>query len=220
MTKKLFFILPIIFLFFLSAKEALAQSFSFTPQTATQSAGVGFTVAVKIDVGINKTIGADLKITYDPTLIQVADVQRGDFFSKGGFNSTSGLLYLSYGIDSGGAAKTGSGAYATLTFKGEKAGEALITVVCSNQSTDSNVWDEASKDIIVCPAIKNPSYTFTGSVSVIPTPTLSVGIGGAVASSSGLTATPAPPVSGIIGPTFLSLGLGILLLVIGLAFLF
>jgi len=201
--------------FLLSAGKVSAQTFSFTPKTATVSADSQFTVTVGIDVGTKKTIGADLKITYDSTLLGVISVERGDFFSRGGLNLTSGLIYASYGVDTTSVPKTGSGTYAVMTLKGKKAGTAVLTVNCSSQSTDSNIWDETNKDIINCTAIQNPGYTFTGSVA---TPSATVAPSLAVATTA--TATPTPPVSGITLPTFFSLGLGLVLTVLGLSLLF
>ncbi len=215
MTKKLFVIFFPALLFLVSVSQVSAQSFSFSPQTGEQTVGTEFKVTVVIDAGSSSVVGADLKITYDPTLLEVVKVERGDFFSKGGLNSTSGLLYISYGIDPSASAKTGSGDYAILTLKGLKAGTGLLTVTCSNQSTDSNIWDAASKDIIVCTTITNPSFVFSGS-SVLPSASPSL----TVATSSALTATPTPPVSGITGPTFFALGMGLFLTIIGLVFLF
>lgn len=204
MIKKFLIIFSVLVCFLLSAGKALAQTFTFTPPTATKSAGLEFAVAVGIDVGTEKTLGADLKITYDSTLLEVVEVAGGDFFSKGGFNSSTGQVYISYGVDTAAVAKTGSGDYAVLTLKGKKAGSAVLKVVCSTQTNDSNIWDEASNDIIDCSGIENPVYTISTSSAVTTiTPTSSV-------------STPTPPVSGIALPTFFSLGMGVLLMILGL----
>lgn len=211
MAKRFLIIILVVICFSLSAGKVSAQTFSFAPKTASVSAGTEFTVMVGIDVGTKKTVGADLKITYDSTLLEAVDVEEGDFFPKGGFNLSSGLIFASYGVDTTAAPKTGSGNYAVLTLKGKKAGSAVLTVACSAQSTDSNIWDETSKDIISCTGIENPKFTIatsaTPSATVTLTPTLAVG----------LTSTPTPPVSGITLPTIFSLGMGVLLTVLGLA---
>ena len=204
MARKFLIIFSTAICFLLSAGKVLAQTYTFTPQTATKSAGIEFAVTVGINVGTKKTIGADLNITYDGTLLEVVKVENGDFFSEGGFNSSSGLVYVSYGVvDTTAAPKTGSGDYAVLTLKGKKAGSAVLTVACSTQTSDSNIWDEANNDIINCAGIKNPVYSISTS-SAVTTPTLSI-------------STPTPPVSGITLPTVFSLGIGIVLTVLGLA---
>lgn len=212
MAKRFLIIILVVICFSLSAGKVSAQTFSFAPKTASVSAGTEFTVTVGIDVGTKKTVGADLKITYDSTLLEAVDVEEGDFFPKGGFNLSSGLIFASYGVDTTAAPKTGSGNYAVLTLKGKKAGSAVLTVACSAQSTDSNIWDETSKDIISCTGIENPVYSISTS-SAVTTPT-SVPT---VADTDLLISTPTPPVSGITLPTIFSLGMGVLLTVLGLA---
>ncbi len=211
MVKKFLIIFSIAICFLLSSGKVLAQTYTFTPKTATKSAGGEFAVTVGINVGTKKTIGADLKITYDSTLLEVVKVENGDFFSKGGFNSISGLVYTSYGVETTAAPKTGSGDYAVLTLKGKKAGNAVLTVACSTQTSDSNIWDEASSDIINCAGIENPVYSISTS-SAVTTPTLVP----TVADTDLLTSTPTPPVSGITLPTVFSLGFGVILTVLGL----
>lgn len=212
MVRKFLIIFSTAICFLLSAGKVLAQTYTFTPQTATKSAGTEFVVTVGIDVGTKKTIGADLKITYDSTLLEVVKVESGDFFSKGGFNSSSGLVYVSYGIDTAAVPETGSGDYAVLTLKGRKAGSAVLTVACSTQNTDSNIWNEASSDIINCTGIANPVYSISTS-SAVTTPTSVPTVTG----TGSITSTPTPPVSGITLPTIFSLGIGVVLTVLGLA---
>ena len=79
-----------------------------------------------------------------------------------------------------------------------------MEVACSAQTTDSNIWDEATNDIIDCDSITNPDFTIVESSS------------GSAATTT-KTPTPTPPVSGITLPTVFGLGFGAILTVIGLA---
>ena len=202
--KKLTFLTVLVSGFFLFAGNVLAQTFEFVPSEVTKNIGEEFTVTVNIDAGTLKTKGADLKITYDEDVLEIVDVEIGDYFPKGGYNDSNGTLYISYGNDVALETQSGSGSFAVVTLKGITSGEAGMEIACSAQTTDSNIWDEATNDIIDCDSITNPDFTIIESdtedtVTATKTP------------------TPTPPVSGITLPTFFGLGAGAILTVIGLA---
>ncbi len=194
----------------LSVKEAGAQTFSLTPSTATQSAGVEFNVDLNINTGGKTVTAADVKITFDSTLLQITKIIDGTFFSETSHNLYSGTLYVG-GSETEGA--SGSGKLATLTLKGKAAGTTALAFACSSQTSDSNIFDNSAtpKDIINCAGTKNGSYTLTGS---------STGLGGGGVTETEETPTPEPPVTGISWPTVFSFGLGAGLFILGLVFVF
>ncbi|RJR25123.1 hypothetical protein C4578_01910 [Candidatus Microgenomates bacterium] len=198
-------------LLLLKPKTVFGQTFSLSPQEATKSAGLSFPVDLNIDTGGQSVSAADVKITFDPEIIEIAEVEDGDFFGDITYNIYSGTLYVGGSfLEEGG--KNGKGVMATLTLKGKSSGVGQLTFVCTTQNTDTNIFDTSAetKDIVNCAAIKNGKYTIQGSATV----------GGSESTPSATTATPTPepPVSGISFPTFFSLGLGVLLMVTGLSF--
>lgn len=200
------------FLFCLfKADPAFGQTFSLSPIEATKSAGLLFPVDLNIDTAGKSISAADVKISFDPEIIEISEVEDGTFFGDITYNIYSGTLYVGGSfLEEGG--KTGSGKMATLTLRGKSSGIGQLIFVCTTQNTDTNIFDTSAetKDIVNCAAIKNGKYTIQGS---------SVVGGGSESTPSATTTTPTPepPVSGISLPTFLSFGLGAVLIAAGLS---
>lgn len=193
------------------ARPVSAQTFSLSPQTATKSADLEFTVDLNIDTGGKKVTAADVKMTFDPVILQVAKILDGTFFTDTSHNIYSGTLYVGGSFSDETQTTTGSGKLATLTLKGKTAGTSQLAFVCTTQTTDTNILDNSAtpQDIVNCAATKNGNYTFT------KTATESAGVGGGTA-----TPTPEPPVTGISLPTIMAFGLGAFLIIMGLVFIF
>lgn len=199
---------------FLSARPAVAQVFSLSPGSLTKKVGEEFVVSINIDTQGKTVKGADTKLSFDTLGLEITKVEGGSFFAtgsesapKGGYNVEGGIAYLSYGFDTPTVNKAGSGTFAKLTLKGKKTGTSTLTWACSAESNDTNIWDANTNDIIVCGSITNAVYTFVEGES---------SSGGSTAAA---TATPVPavPVSGITLPTVLSVGVGALLTIFGIA---
>jgi len=188
----------------LNTKTVDAQVFSLNPQTAQVTVGDEFTVDINIDTQGAAVAGADVKLTFDPNVLEVTNVQAGDFFGDEADNVSSGTLYVAGFFKEQFATKTGTGRVAQLTLKGKQEGTSTFTFVCSTQTNDCNILDASATDIIKCTTIQNGSYTFSGAAAPTATPTV-----------QGPTAT--PPTAGFSAPTFFSLGLGVLLTIVGLA---
>lgn len=208
-------ILIALVIFFSSAKAVLAQFFTFSPTNLTKKVGEQFTVVLNIDTEGKQVKGADAKISFDTSVIEVVSVEKGTFFPKGGYNvdMDTGKIYISYGFDQVYTTNSGTGSFATLTLKGKKAGTGNLTWVCSTQTSDTNVWDASSNDIVNCSSTTTGNYTIidSGDSTSSPTPA-PTGAGG-----TNPTATPSVPVTGVALPTFLTIGAGILLTIVGLA---
>ena len=196
--------------YFAGAKQAWAQSFSLSPQAATKSAGLEFNVELNIDTGGEEVSGADIKLTFEDDILEIVKVTKGSFFPEVSHNIYAGTLYIGASFLTLGDSASGSGKLATLTLKGKSAGISDLAFVCSSQTTDTNILDTSAtaKDIVDCTAIEDGSYTIVG------------GLGGDSGATASGTPTPVPPVSGVAWPTFLSFGLGILLMVLGLVVIF
>jgi len=211
--RKIVYGLPIsllLFLFLISFVQAQTVSphLSFTPATKSEVLGDSFEVSVNVDTG-GKSIGSvDAIIEYDQSLLEVVSVSEGLFFpTVTSVTATPGTIKI-YGIADAGAPKTGTGILATITFKGKSAGTALVDFTCqSGSTTDSNI-NEGSVDVIVCSANGDGSYVISSSTST------------SSATQSGLseTTTGDLPQTGVLEPTILLLGIGVVLSILGVVF--
>jgi len=198
----------LLFLFLASFVQAQTVSphFSLTPATKSEVLSNSFEVSANVDTG-GKSIGSvDAIIEYDQNLLEVVSVAEGLFFpTVTSTTATPGTIKI-YGIANTGAPKTGAGVLATITFKGKSAGTALVSFTCqSGLTTDSNI-NEGSVDVIVCNANGSGSYTISSSTS------------SATQSSSLETTASALPQTGVLEPTILLLGIGVILSILGVVF--
>lgn len=209
LVKLLFTFLIFSTLYSITVSEVQAQTFSLTPLTASKSAGLNFNVDLSIDTAGKEVSGADVKITFDSTILQVVDITEGTFFPEVTHNTYSGTLYIGGSFSTDTDSKSGTGKVATIVLKGKTAGVGKLTFVCTTQATDTNILDTAQKDIVNCTALKDGSYTIIGTSSVTATP---------AQTDEEATSSPEPPVTGISLPTVLSFGFGLALLALGLVF--
>ena len=231
-------------LFFVFAQKTYAQVFILDPSTATKNVGEEFTVNLNIDTQSKAVASADVKLTFDSTILELVKVDKGDFFSDEADYIGAGTLYVGGFFREQYVTKNGSGKLATLTLKGKTVGSSPLSFTCSTQTNDSNIFDSSANDVINCSGIQNGSYTITGGSSPTgtpmptltptstPTPTPTTGSGSSptstpvptsTPSSSGGGAsqpTPTPPATGVFSPTaFFGAG-GILLTIFGIALVF
>ena len=212
MQKKILIIFVFLFLFFVLSREVKAQVLSLSPATNQVPVGTDFAVDIYIDTAGKAAAGADVKLTFNPDVLEVVSVEKGTFFSDSANNISDGTLYVAGFFPSQTETKTGQGKVATVTFKGMMAGISTLEFLCSSQTTDSNILDNSSNDIINCAGMTNGTYTITSS-GVSPTATPSA----AAVGGGGETPVPteAPPVSGTSFPTYFSLVIGVGLMVLG-----
>jgi len=198
----------LLFLFLTSFVQAQTTSphLSLTPATKSEVLGDSFEVSVNVDTG-GKSIGSvDAIIKYDQDLLEVVSVSEGLFFPTVTSTTTTFETIKIYGIADTGAPKTGTGILATITFKGEGAGTALVSFACQSGSTvDSNI-NEGTVDVIECSENDSGSYIISSSSS------------SATQSGSPETTASALPQTGVLEPTILLLGIGVILSVFGLVF--
>lgn len=240
MKNKVLIILGLFFLFLFSPGgiKAADPHFSLSPQTGSFSEN--FDLEIKIDTGGQAAGAADIYLTFPADLLKIQKITKGNAFGEltSSINNTAGSLRASayFSAQEAGKSFNGVGLVATVTFEILKSGTASLNFVCTQGATnDSNIIEKVtSKDIIVCNANINGSYTLgssSGSDGSNPTPTPTSG------STSTTTPTPTPttsqtpttsntptptptiPVTGFGLPTFLGLGFGVLILLTGILFL-
>src|SRR3989344_2687178 len=172
-------------------------------------------VDVNIDAESDQVLSTDIRIIYDPKLLQVVDVKEGNYFPsvpKKDF-SQSGKIYIAALVENPGDYQSGVGTVATITFKALANGIGTLTYVCEDRQTaqDSNIAknDLNATDVIAC-SQNGDSDIKIGSGST--------GTGSGTSGSSSTTRTSSPsslPKSGIVDDFFKVAIPGIFLLAIG-----
>jgi len=172
--KILLLLLTFSFLFFkFPAKAEAAATLSLSPASKTVGIGQSFNVTVLLNTGSSNTDAADVIINYDAARLQLVTSTAGTLYDETTENSvaTPGKVTI--------RAKTtatsyfsGSGVFATLTFKGKALGAATVSFDFQglNIGTDCNVA-YAGSDILG--SVANASYTVqqeaTGEATATPT---------------------------------------------------
>lgn len=231
--KKLIIYCLLVTGYLLLATKVNAQIFTLTPSTDSKPVDQEFTVNLGIDTQNNAVMSADVKLTFNSAVLDIVKVDNGDFFPEVANYIGSGTLTIGGYFQQQFATKTGQGNLATITLKGKSAGTASLTFVCSQDTTDSNIYNASGTDIINCSGTTNGSYTVTSGGGTQPTstpvPTATVPPGNTPAPTStptprpvgGGNSTPQPtmavPVSGNLVPTAIFGISGILLTILGIA---
>jgi general secretion pathway protein D len=110
-------------------------SFSFDPPSVTQATGTSFAVNILLS-GAQNVYSVPLQVSYDPKLLQVANVSNGSFLSQDGQavalvhrdDDSTGTLQITATRPPGAAGVAGQGAIVTLTFVAKAAGQGTLTI--------------------------------------------------------------------------------------------
>jgi general secretion pathway protein D len=108
-------------------------SFAFDPPNTTQHVGSTFTVNVLLSGGQN-IFQVPMQISYDPKLLQVANVSNGSFLSQDGqivtvtHREDDGTIQVTATRPPGAAGISGQGPVVTLTFMAKAPGQASLTI--------------------------------------------------------------------------------------------
>lgn len=202
-----------------SSRSVLAQSLLLNPATVGKKVNEQFNVDLNINTAGKAVAGTDVKLTFDPNILEIVSVEKGDFFTDGANSKGLDYLYVAGFFPPQFETKTGTGKVATITLKGKKEGTASLTFACTNQTNDTNILDSSANDIINCTSLVNGSYTISGIGGPI-SPTSTPVPGASVTPTSIYSPTAAPPVSGMALPTVFSIGVGAVLTILGLALVF
>jgi general secretion pathway protein D len=119
----------------LTERGAGQASFAFDPPSTTQPVGSTFTVNVILN-GAQNVYSVPLQLSYDPKLLQVANVSSGTLLSQDGQpvavvhreDDTSGTLQVTASRPPGASGISGQGPVVTLTFVAKAAGQASLTI--------------------------------------------------------------------------------------------
>ncbi|KUK84088.1 MAG: hypothetical protein XD98_0177 [Microgenomates bacterium 39_6] len=203
----------VLLLPFTSFAQTSSPHLSLSPTVKEVNTGVNFNVTVSVDTGGQQVSGVDAIVEYDSSLLEVVNVSEGTFFPTiTTITTTLGKVEI-YGIADAGALKSGTGTLATITFRGKTAGTAAVSFACQTGSTnDSNINSTGDKDIIVCSENISASYVINGQTATSQET--------GTESTSTATTSEDLPQTGFLEPTVLMIGGGIILMILGLAFVF
>ena len=108
-------------------------SFAFDPPSTTQHPGSTFTVNVVLN-GAQNVYSVPLQVSYDPKLLQVANVSNGTLLSQDGqivtvtHREDDGTLQITATRPPGASGVSGQGPVVTLTFMAKAPGQSALTI--------------------------------------------------------------------------------------------
>jgi general secretion pathway protein D len=108
-------------------------SFAFDPPNVTQHVGSSFTVSVVLNGGQN-VFQVPMQISYDPKLLDVANVSNGSLLSQDGqivtvtHRENDGSIQVTATRPPGASGISGQGPVVTLTFVAKAAGQATLAI--------------------------------------------------------------------------------------------
>lgn len=194
-------------LFLLNQGSVSAASLSLSPSTRIATVGQNFTTDILLDTAGSRTDGVDVIVNYDNTRLTLIDSIIGELYPNKIKNDTGVLGKVTLRAASAADSYfSGSGVFATLTFRAQQVGTAGVSFqFYSGSTTDCNVAYQGT-DLLT--SVTNASYTISSptvptSQPGAPTPTSTSG------SSSGGTQGVTPFPSLKPGNLNLTLGVGI-----------
>ena len=116
-------------------RGASQASFAFDPPASTQHVGSTFTVNVLLN-GAQNVYSVPLQLSYDPKLLQVANVSNGTLLSQDGQavalvhrdDDSTGTLQVTATRPPGASGISGQGPVVTLTFMAKSPGQGSLTI--------------------------------------------------------------------------------------------
>ncbi|MEQ1499820.1 MAG: dockerin type I domain-containing protein [Parcubacteria group bacterium] len=183
MRKNLLFFVFLVIFFASSVNIVNSATLVLSPSSTSVSVNSTFTVNILLDTTGQPTYGVDInRLRFNPAILQVVDadvatagvqVTLGSLMSVATLNSadnTGGSIQLSQ-LATPGNTFTGSGTFATITFRAISAGTSNVTFdFTSGNGTDTNVAGLGS-DLLT----SAPSASYTVSALDTTPPTLSLG---------------------------------------------
>ncbi|OGK21533.1 hypothetical protein A3C23_04825 [Candidatus Roizmanbacteria bacterium RIFCSPHIGHO2_02_FULL_37_13b] len=145
-------------------------SYKFIPTTVKTGLGGTFEIAIDVDSGKYKLVGADLFLKYDSTKLAVQQVKSGNFFEFATSDlSVPGSAYVVGVVTNLDQLKSGRGTLATLVVKPLTLGNSTMTVQCTQgQTNDSNIVDGNAEDVINCSLNETVSVNVSDTVQITP----------------------------------------------------
>ena len=157
------------------------------PQSSEVAVGATTTVNIRIE-NVEGLYGAQVHLTFDPALLEVVDADQGlsgvqiqpgsfltpDFTGQNAVDQATGEIGLAIAQMPPHEAVSGSGVFATVTFRGKAAGDSAISITSALLSDQSGYPISASTQdgtVTVTGEEETPTPTDTPIPEDTPTPT-------------------------------------------------
>jgi len=245
MSKKILIFLSLFCLFLISKSSTFAADPHLFLSPTNGNFSEDFNLEVRIDTGGQAAGGVDVLLEFPKSLLSAQNITKGTAFSEvfSSIKNDEGKLIISayFPYTESEKSYTGTnGLIATVSFKPLGSGSASVNFVCNPNSTnESNIVEKInSKDIIVCSANVNGSYSLTTSTTEetqttptssltptptstpTPTPTSTYSPNNNSSPTPTTSPTPTIPVTGSNLQTISLLGVGAFVLLTGLVLAF
>src|SRR3989338_6798409 len=170
----------LLFSFYLNtfkfAYSAGTATLTFDPETKDANINDSIDIKTIVNAGTENILSVDGYIKYDSTMLEFQKFTDGDFFPIVTTEEISdGNLYIGAYVDDPATTKTGTGTFATVTFKALKEGTTTVEYFCDdtvNESSEVIKDDIDATNIINCSANGTSVITIASSgTSVDPTST-------------------------------------------------
>jgi len=171
-----FFLISIFLQTRINVFSAGAATLTFDPATKDANVNDSIDINTIVNAGAENILSVDGYIKYDETMLEFQKFTDGDFFPIVTTEEISdGNLYIGAYVDDPATTKTGTGTYATITFKALKEGTTTVEYFCDdtvNESSEVIKDDIDATNIINCSANGTSVITIASSgTSVDPTST-------------------------------------------------
>ena len=214
-------------------RAAPASTLSFVPSSLTTSPGQTFTLEVLLETATNIVPTVELHITFDPAVFEATSLVAGpalsNVFDGPRIDNNLGTAFIVVGDVNDPV--EGSATIASISFRVIGSSEEGERIEFASQ-TQAGAWGEEGVNVLIGtnPAlitvfaeVVEATPTPTAAIEATPTPTSTLsGIGGGLmltptptSATASPTPTPTVPVTGVVMPTWLFLGAGLLLLMMG-----
>lgn len=159
-----------------------SATLTFDPDTKEANVNDTFDIKTNVNAGSENILSVDGYIKYDATMLEFQKFTDGDFFPIVTTEEISdGNLYIGAYVDDPATTKTGTGTFATVTFKALKEGTTKIEYFCDENVNETS---EVIKDDIDASNIINCSGNGISEITIASS-----------ADSTSPTSTPTPTTS-------------------------
>lgn len=167
---RLSFVALLLFAISWSPSQAAEGTFSWSASSASVQTGSTATIGLTLNTGGTNATGADAVLSFDPNTIEVTAVSFStpNLFPQNFFTTdpSSGILRISSTYTDISSSYSGSGAFATVTIRGKKAGSTSLSWRCTPGATnDTNILVQGSGDDVVSCGLPTLAITVSDAVT-------------------------------------------------------
>jgi hypothetical protein len=147
---------------------AVAATLALSPNSSNVGVGQTFDVAIVLNTGGSHTSGTDISLRFDKDKLNIVDIKNGTIYDQyvgKNINNTTGVATISGLASSADSLFTGTGTFATITFRAIAPGTAAVTFAHTpGNKNDTNVADFDTQGEALA-TVTNGSYVISGTGS-------------------------------------------------------